>query len=138
MNEECERQWKAHVAASAHPPDQHAQAVFSDVERIARRYKNCAVNIYPECPEMSPVEAVLRCAKEEGFILTTERGAAAARELREAEVRLALIDEIGLLLASYEIERGQTYPGMFKKLSDLRVRWEDAAAVERLKTKEST
>jgi hypothetical protein len=40
------------------------------LKRIARRYENCNLNIYPEMPVLTPVEAVLRCAAEEGFILT--------------------------------------------------------------------
>jgi len=39
------------------------------LKRIAERYKNCSINIYPDFPELSPVEAVLRCALEEGFVL---------------------------------------------------------------------
>jgi hypothetical protein len=38
--------------------------------RIAKRYANCKVYVYPECPELTPVEAVLRCAQQEGFTLT--------------------------------------------------------------------
>jgi hypothetical protein len=34
--------------------------------------------------------------------------------------RLQAIEEMGVLLADYEIETGQTHPGMFKKLSKLR------------------
>lgn len=34
------------------------------------RYKNCKVHIFPDLPELTPVEAVLRCAQEEGFHLT--------------------------------------------------------------------
>jgi hypothetical protein len=40
------------------------------IRRIAERYKNCEVNIYPDFPECTPVEGVLRCAIEEGFVLT--------------------------------------------------------------------
>jgi hypothetical protein len=40
------------------------------LNRIATRYKNCGVRIFPNFPELTPVEAVLRCAKEEGFVLT--------------------------------------------------------------------
>jgi hypothetical protein len=39
------------------------------LRRIAERYKNCSVNIYHDLPELTPVEAVLRCAQEEGFTL---------------------------------------------------------------------
>jgi hypothetical protein len=35
-------------------------------------------------------------------------------------VRREVIDEIGVLLAEYEMETNQTHPGMFKKLSILR------------------
>jgi hypothetical protein len=42
------------------------------LKRIAERYKNCSIHIYPEFPELSPVEAVLRCAQEEGFTLRQE------------------------------------------------------------------
>lgn len=41
------------------------------LRRIALRYKNCQVHIFPELPELTPVEGVLRCAQEEGFILTS-------------------------------------------------------------------
>jgi hypothetical protein len=36
--------------------------------RIALRYRNCFVHIY-DVPELTPVEGVLRCAAEEGFVL---------------------------------------------------------------------
>jgi len=35
--------------------------------RIAKRYANCEVYIYPDLPELTPVEGVLRCAQEEGI-----------------------------------------------------------------------
>jgi hypothetical protein len=41
------------------------------LKRIALRYRDCEVRIFPDLPELTPVEAVLRCAKEEGFMLTT-------------------------------------------------------------------
>jgi hypothetical protein len=48
------------------------QQIIADeiLRRIAMRYRDCSVNIYPELPELTPVEAVLRCAAEEGFWLT--------------------------------------------------------------------
>lgn len=56
--------------ASAAP--QGASAMLADdiLRRIAKRYANCEVRIYPDLPELTPVEAVLRCAQAEGFILT--------------------------------------------------------------------
>jgi hypothetical protein len=36
--------------------------------------------------------------------------------------RLQIIEEVGILLADYEIDTGQTYPGMFAKLSKVRSR----------------
>ena len=45
------------------------------LRRIALRYKHCNVYIHPDLPELTPVEGVLRCAEQEGFILVeTERG----------------------------------------------------------------
>jgi hypothetical protein len=41
-----------------------------------------------------------------------------ANALRDA--RLEIVEEVGLLLADYEIDTGQTYPGLFAKLSKLR------------------
>jgi len=47
------------------------------LRRIAERYKNCEIKIFPDLPELSPVEAVLRCAREEGFVLTNRPASAA-------------------------------------------------------------
>jgi hypothetical protein len=56
------------------------------LKRIARRYEKCNLNIYPDMPTMTPVEAVLRCAQEEGFKLVQqlpERQAAASQPARD-------------------------------------------------------
>ena len=49
-------------------------------------------------------------------------GSASALELALAQRELAIIEEVGLMLADYEIECGQTHSGMFKKLSAIRER----------------
>lgn len=54
------------------------QQLADDIlRRIAKRYANCEVYIHADLPELTPVEAVLRCAQEEGFILTNAAGQAA-------------------------------------------------------------
>lgn len=68
------------------------QIADSIVRRIAERYKNCNVHIYHDFPEMTPVEAVLRCAAEEGFVLTNHIPAAPTPDdatLRENLAELA-------------------------------------------------
>jgi hypothetical protein len=44
---------------------------MSVMKRIAARYAGSRVHIFPHLPELTPVEAVLRCAREEGFILAS-------------------------------------------------------------------
>jgi hypothetical protein len=53
---------------------------------IAQRYKNCEVNIYPDLPEMTPVEGVIRCAHQEGFILAHEKTLTELRGLLEQSI----------------------------------------------------
>jgi hypothetical protein len=55
------------------------------LRRIAERYKNCSVNIYPDLPELTPVEAVLRCAQEEGFRLVMAAQPAGTPDKGEGE-----------------------------------------------------
>jgi len=60
------------------------------LKRIAERYKNCEIKIFPNLPELSPVEAVLRCAQEEGFVLSNWSAPAAPQAtggLRELVAR---------------------------------------------------
>jgi hypothetical protein len=65
-NESAPQQLQAGREAVAPP----AQVLADDIlRRIALRYRNCLVNIYPDLPELTPVEGVLRCAMEEGFVL---------------------------------------------------------------------
>ena len=54
--------------------------------QIALRYKNCEVNIYPDLPEMTPVEGVIRCAHQEGFVLAREKAIAELRGLLEQSI----------------------------------------------------
>lgn len=42
------------------------------IKRIADRYKNCSITI-SEQPEFAVVEAVLRCAAEEGLVLVASK-----------------------------------------------------------------
>jgi hypothetical protein len=55
------------------------------LRRIATRYKDCEVNIYPDFPELSPVKAVLRCAMQEGFVLTSKIPESQAETVGESE-----------------------------------------------------
>lgn len=67
----CADELAAALAAEGQARESAATQIADDILlRIAKRYANCEVNIYPHCPELTPVEAVLRCAKEEGFHLT--------------------------------------------------------------------
>jgi hypothetical protein len=63
------------LAAQAPKPstgrDAGTQIADDILRRIALRYRNCEVHIYPDLPELTPVEGVLRCAQEEGFHLTS-------------------------------------------------------------------
>jgi hypothetical protein len=69
------------------------------LKRIARRYENCNLNIYPDMPVLTPVEAVLRCAAEEGFALVQREPVAALKPsegqpLPVSEVREAMDDKL--------------------------------------------
>lgn len=70
----CKWGWEVEADGSPLQPPLPAApgAVLADaiLRRIAMRYKNCKVHIFPDLPELTPVEAVLRCAQEEGFHLT--------------------------------------------------------------------
>ena len=84
----------AEVRALATPPPQPVEqgdlreALANDIlRRIALRYRDCKVNIYPDLPELTPVEAVLRCAAEEGFVLTTNLPEAALASLPGAQAQ---------------------------------------------------
>lgn len=74
------------LAAQPEPPRSEnlraaQETIVNDILiRIAKRYKNCTVNIYPDLPELTPVEAVLRCAAEEGFMLAQKSTLAAQPE----------------------------------------------------------
>jgi hypothetical protein len=58
--------------ATSDPAAAPGQQIADDIlRRIALRYKNCQVYIFPDLPELTPVEGVLRCAQEEGFTLTS-------------------------------------------------------------------
>lgn len=57
--------------------------------------------------------------KRDSFIIVSA-AATKARIGHDAELRLEQIEEIGIMLAEYELERGETYPGMFAKLSAVR------------------
>lgn len=77
----CPTKWEDIQTARAPQAGQRAEgaeagkpgAVVADeiLMRIAKRYENSSVNIYPDMPYLTPVEGVLRCAQEEGFILTS-------------------------------------------------------------------
>lgn len=60
----------AGVSTGAEPRTPGTQIADSILRRIAKRYENCEVHIYHDMPCLTPVEAVLRCAQEEGFVLT--------------------------------------------------------------------
>lgn len=63
--------WILHAHRSKTGRAEAEQVIADDIiRRIAERYKTCQVRIYPDSPERTPVEAVLRCAMEEGFVLT--------------------------------------------------------------------
>ncbi len=63
----------------AAPRDPQGTALADEILlRIAKRYESCSVNIYPDMPCLTPVEAVLRCAQEEGFVLRSNVPAAPA------------------------------------------------------------
>ena len=85
-----------------------AQQVIADdiLRRIALRYKNCEVHIYPDLPELTPVEAVLRCAHEEGFVLTNRL--AAVPEVAGGAARYNLLSSIPLATEHHGLRDGWT------------------------------
>jgi hypothetical protein len=63
--------WKMKFAERTLAEMPAGQVIADEIlKRIALRYRKCSVNIYPDLPELTPVEGVLRCAMEEGFVLT--------------------------------------------------------------------
>jgi hypothetical protein len=60
--------------------------------KIAKRYGKCEVHIFPDCPELTPVEGVIRCAKEEGFVLVRAEAARASGAPSDADLKSALKD----------------------------------------------